>query len=95
MMLKNSPIIASTILDTKVGEIAEGHAGDVIIAAYDPPTPLDPSNLWGHLIFGDLAVDTVVVGGEVVVEDGHSTLLDEARVFEKARGLATELWERT
>jgi cytosine/adenosine deaminase-related metal-dependent hydrolase len=95
MLIKNNPIIASAILDTKVGEIAEGCAGDLIVVSYDPPTPLDRDNLWGHLIFGDVKVDTVVVGGEVVVEEGRSCRLDEAKVFEKARNLAADLWGRT
>jgi len=95
MLLKNSPIIASMLLDTKVGEIAEGYAGDLIVASYDPPTPLDRDNLWGHLIFGSFKVDTVIVGGDIVVEGGRSSIVDEEKVFEKARAVAAELWERT
>jgi putative selenium metabolism protein SsnA len=94
MLLKNNPIVASSILDTKVGEIAEGQAADLVIVPYDPPTPLGADNLWGHLIFGDIQVDTVVVGGRVVVAGGRSSVLDEAKVMSKARDLAAELWER-
>jgi putative selenium metabolism protein SsnA len=94
MLLRNNPIIASAVLDTKVGELAEGYQGDVIVLADDPPTPLDHDNLWGHLVFGDVKVDTVVVGGEVVLEDGRSSMVDEGKVFDKARGLAAALWER-
>jgi putative selenium metabolism protein SsnA len=94
MLQRNNPVIASTILGYKVGELVEGQAGDVVVASYDPPTPLVPDNLWGHMIFADLGIDTVVVGGRVVVRDGRSTLLDEGKVFEKARGLAQALWER-
>ena len=94
MLLKNNPIIASTVLGTKVGELAEGFRGDVIVLSDDPPTPMDNENLWGHLIFGDLTVDTVVVDGKVVVEAGRSAIVDEKKVFEKARGVAAALWER-
>lgn len=94
MLLKNNPIIASTVLGTKVGEIAEGSRGDLIILSYDPPTPLDRSNLWGHLLFSGLKVETVIVDGEVVVEAGMSTLLDEEKVFERARAISGALWER-
>jgi cytosine/adenosine deaminase-related metal-dependent hydrolase len=95
MLLKNNPIIASGLLDEKVGEIAEGYQGDLVVASYDPPTPLDRGNLWGHLIFGSLEVDTVIVGGDIVIEDGRSTMVDEEKVMDKARTLAAELWERT
>ena len=56
---------------------------------------LAPDNLWGHLIFGSLEVDTVIVGGDVVVEGGRSSVVDEEKVFEKARAVAADLWERT
>jgi len=95
MLFNNSPIIASALLDRKIGEIAEGYEGDLVVASYDPPTPLDRDNLWGHLLFGSLKVDTVIVGGDIVVEDGQSTMVDEPKVFEKARALAADLWERT
>lgn len=95
MLLKNNPIIASALLDKKIGEITEGYEGDLVVASYDPPTPLDRDNLWGHLIFGSLKVDTVIVGGDIVVENGRSTMVDEEKVFEKARALAAQLWERT
>jgi putative selenium metabolism protein SsnA len=94
MLLKNNPIIASAVLGGKVGEIAEGYEADLVVASYDPPTPLNRGNLWGHMIFGDIKVDTVVVGGKVVVEGGRSSILDEGKILEKARGLAAKLWER-
>jgi putative selenium metabolism protein SsnA len=95
MLFKNNPIIASALLDRKIGEIAEGYEGDLVVASYDPPTPLDRDNLWGHLVFGNPEVDTVIVGGDVVVAEGKSTRLDETKVFEKARALADRLWGRT
>ena len=94
MLLKNNPIIASTIFDDKVGEIAEGFLADIVVLAYDSPTPVERANLWMHLLLGDVRVDTVLVGGKVVIDDGRSSLLDEGLVFEKARTLADSLWRR-
>ncbi|MFZ1948231.1 MAG: putative aminohydrolase SsnA [bacterium] len=94
MLLKNNPIIASGIFEDKIGEIAEGTLADIVIMEYDSPTPVDRGNLWMHLLMGDLKVDTVLVGGRVVLEGGRSTLLDEGLVFEKARALAEALWKR-
>jgi hypothetical protein len=65
-----------------------------MVLAYDSPTPVERGNLWTHLLMGDVRVDTVLVGGKVVIDDGQSTLLDEALVFEKARSLAAQLWRR-
>jgi putative selenium metabolism protein SsnA len=94
MLLKNNPVIASGIFEDKIGEIAEGGVADLVIMEYDSPTPVDRGNLWMHLLMGDLKVDTVLVGGRVVLEDGRSTLVDEGAVFEKARALAEALWKR-
>jgi cytosine/adenosine deaminase-related metal-dependent hydrolase len=94
MLLRNNPIIASTIFDDKIGDIAEGFLADIVILSYDSPTPVERGNLWMHLLMGDVRVETVLVGGKVVVDGGKSTLLDEALVFEKARALADELWRR-
>jgi cytosine/adenosine deaminase-related metal-dependent hydrolase len=94
MLLKNNPIIVSTIFEDKLNELAEGFLADVVIMSYDSPTPVERGNLWMHLLMGDLRVDTVLVGGKVVLEGGRSTLLDEGAVFEKARGLADGLWRR-
>lgn len=94
MLLRNSPIIASNLLDVKVGEIAEGHAGDLVVLSYDSPTPLDASNIWPHILNGELKVDTVLVAGRIVVEGGRSCLVEEPEVFEKAREVAAGLWRR-
>jgi putative selenium metabolism protein SsnA len=94
MLLNNNPTIASSALGIKLGEISEGHMGDIVVASYDSPTPLERGNLWTHLTAGDLRVETVLVGGDIVVGDGKARLLDEGKVFEKARRQAADLWGR-
>ena len=94
MLVKNNPIIASGILDEKIGEMAEGHAADLVVLAYDSPTPVDRGNLLMHLMSGDFKVETAIVGGRVVLRDGRSCFVDEAKVMEKARSLAGDLWRR-
>jgi 5-methylthioadenosine/S-adenosylhomocysteine deaminase len=94
MLLRHNPVIASSILDEKIGEIAEGSLADVVIAAYDAPTPVGRENLWTHLLSRELKVDTVLVGGRVVVDEGRSCLVDEASVLGRAREVASGLWGR-
>jgi putative selenium metabolism protein SsnA len=94
MLLNNGPIIASNMLGVKLGDIAEGHTADIVIMSYDSPTPLNRQNLWAHLLSGESRVDTVLVGGRVVIEEGRSCVVDEAKVFGKARDLAADLWGR-
>lgn len=82
------------------GRLAEEALGpradDWVVLDYDPPTPLSAENLAGHFLFGFSArhVRDVVAGGEVIVEGGKSTRLDEREVRARGREEAARLWER-
>jgi putative selenium metabolism protein SsnA len=94
MLLKNNPIIASSMLDVKLGDIVEGNTADILIASYDSPSPLTRENLWQHLLSRELRIETVLVGGRIVIRDGRSCTVDEDKVFDKAKALARDLWRR-
>lgn len=79
------------------GEIREGAVGDIAIFDYDPPTPLDDTNLFGHLVFGisQACCDTTIVGGRVLMENKQLALnLDIERIHARARELTQDLWKR-
>ncbi|HVM46833.1 MAG TPA: putative aminohydrolase SsnA [Candidatus Acidoferrum sp.] len=89
--------IASRCFGLRFGQLEEGAVGDLAIIDYDPPTPLDDANLFGHIVFGisQAAVDTTIVGGRVLMLHRKLTLdLDEVRVTSRARELAKALWKR-
>src|ERR1035437_4692019 len=44
--------IVKQIWGTEVGRIAPGARADLLLVDYLPPTPIDSSNLFGHLLFG-------------------------------------------
>jgi cytosine/adenosine deaminase-related metal-dependent hydrolase len=93
----NNPRIAARIFNLPLGELREGSVGDVVLVNYDPPTPLDGNNAFGHMVFGisQAAVDTTIVGGKVLMENKRLTLdLDECRINARARELAANLWKR-
>ncbi len=80
-----------------LGVLAEGHAADLAILDYDPPTPFDEASVLGHLVFGlsQAAVDSTVVAGEVLMAGGALELdLDEGEVMARARERAASLWEK-
>jgi cytosine/adenosine deaminase-related metal-dependent hydrolase len=92
-----NPKIAERIFGVRFGEIREGAVGDIAIFDYDPPTPLDDSNLFGHLVFGisQATADTTIVGGRVLMENKQLALnIDVERVNARARELAAALWKR-
>ena len=93
----NNPKIAERSFGLPLGELREGCPGDVVVIDYDPPTPLEASNSFGHMVFGisQAAVDTTIVGGRVLMENRRLTLdLDEPRINARARELAAKLWKR-
>jgi putative selenium metabolism protein SsnA len=93
----NNPRIAGRIFPLPLGELRAGCVGDVVIMDYDPPTPLEAGNAFGHLVFGisQAAVDSTIVGGKVLMENRRLTLnLDEPRINARARELAKNLWKR-
>lgn len=69
---------------------------DAVVLEYDPPTPLVPENLAGHLLFGIGArhVRDVVVDGRLVVRDRKLVRVDGAALAARGRAEATRLWER-
>lgn len=79
----------------KFGMLEPGYAADVVIADYDPPTPLAAENIAGHFVFGmDASITrTVIVNGAVVYEDREFPF-DTAEIYREARVQAKKLWER-
>jgi putative selenium metabolism protein SsnA len=79
-----------------LGTIAPGAPADLTVLSYPPPAPLTAENLPGHWVFGVSAgqVRDVVVAGELVVADGHSTRVDEAKIAQQAAREAGRLWAR-
>ncbi len=92
----NNRQIVEKIWGLKLGRIAEGAPADFVLVDYDPPTPLDAGNLFGHLLFGiaHAPVDSLVVNGRFVLRDKRCVNVDEAAIAEKARKQARRLWQR-
>jgi putative selenium metabolism protein SsnA len=88
--------IVKQIWGTEVGRIVAGARADLLLVDYLPPTPIDSSNLLGHLLFGvsNAPVDSLMVDGRWVVRDGHCVNLDERAIVEKSATCAKKLWER-
>ena len=95
-LFSNNRDIVKQIWGTEIGRIAPGARADLQLLDYSPPTPIDSSNLFGHLLFGvsHAPVDSLMVDGQWVVRDGHCVNLDEGEIAEKAAACAKALWER-
>ena len=73
--------------------LKEGAAADVIVIDYDPLTPMNESNINGHLMFGvnGSMVQTTVCNGKVLMKDREVLVCDEAKVMADCRQAAKEL----
>jgi putative selenium metabolism protein SsnA len=79
-----------------LGRVEPGAPADLVVLAYDPPTPLTSQNLPGHWVYGleSRHVRDVLVAGEVVVRDGRLTRAEESEVRARSREAADALWRR-
>lgn len=95
MLFNNNADIANRFLDGQVGKIKSGYYADVIIADYDPLTPMTQENINSHILFGLVGKDikTTVVNGRVLMKDREIIGVDTKRIYEKARELSSQLWK--
>ncbi|MDQ7858004.1 MAG: amidohydrolase family protein [Armatimonadota bacterium] len=79
-----------------LGTVEPGAPADLVVLAYDPPTPLVADTLAGHWTFGLGAchVRDVMVAGELVVADRRLTRMDAGEIAAQARAAAGRLWRR-
>jgi 5-methylthioadenosine/S-adenosylhomocysteine deaminase len=79
-------------LDDRIGILAPGMKADIILVGLDRPHLTPRHNVVSHLIYSARACDvqTVLVNGAIVVNDGKVTTVDEkeimSRVTERVRG---------
>ena len=96
MQFDHNARIMAGFFPLPLGELTPQAAADLVVIDYDPPTPLNAENFYGHLVFGlaGSTVETTVVNGHILMQDRRLTTIDEAAVNAKARELASKLWER-
>jgi len=92
----NNRTILRRLWGMDVGRVEAGARADLVLVDYDPPTPLDAGNLFGHLLFGiaHAPLDTLIVNGRIVVRAGRCVTVDEHAIAARARRRAKALWER-
>ncbi len=94
MLFKNNAIIANRYFKKPLGILKEGAAADVIIADYNPVTPMSGANCNSHILFGMNGnhVTTTVINGKVVMKDRILTVIDEEKAINNVRTEAEKLW---
>ncbi len=95
MLFENNPKIAGRFFQKPLGVLKPGAYADVIVTDYDPLTPMDGTNVNGHILFGmnGRSVVTTVCNGKVLMKDRKVLVADEAAVMKECRASAAKLWK--
>lgn len=96
MLFRYNSEICKGHFNRPLGKLIPGAYADVIIVNYDPPTPVNSENIFGHILFGfsGRMVDTTIINGRVVMQERQMVDIDEAEITAKARELAAIAWQR-
>jgi len=79
-----------------LGRLAPGSPADLLLVDYRPATEFSTRTLYEHLWAGLLRapVRVAMVAGQVVMEDGVLTSVEEVEVAARARECARRVWAR-
>ena len=96
MLFKNNAVMAGRYFSPELGVLKPGASADVIVTDYTPLTPMDASNVDGHILFGmnGRSVVTTMCAGRILMENRVFTELDEKEILAKSREQAADLWKR-
>ena len=96
MLFENNAAICSRFFETKTGALEPGAAADIIVADYDPPTPMTSANCDGHVLFGvsGRSVVTTIINGAVKMKDREFIGIDAGAIMAKCRERAAALAKR-
>ncbi|GLI54641.1 chlorohydrolase [Propionigenium maris DSM 9537] len=96
MVFENNRRIVAKYFEGNIGVLKEGAVADIIVADYDPLTPMDETNYNGHILFGLMgrSVNTTIIDGKIVMKDRKLVGIDEERVMKESREHASKMWQR-
>ena len=96
LLFENNRNITNRFFNKDLGILKEGAYGDVIIVDYNPLTPMNASNINGHMLFGftGRSVITTIINGKIVMKNRELVNIDEEKIFADSRKIAQKLWDQ-
>ena len=85
------------LMEDQIGALVPGRKADVVLHDIDRPEWRPLLNVINQLVWSadGRGVHTVVVDGQVVVEDGHCTTIDEAKLWADAQRMGESITARS
>ena len=96
-MINDSYEYASKMLGVKLGRIEKGYESDFLTIPYQPFTPMDNTNAFGHVFFGlypNFTPNNVYRGGQCLVKNGKLLNSKIDREMIKANKVSESLWTK-
>lgn len=93
MLFEGNAKMANRYFDTPLGVLREGAAADIVVADYNPLTPMTADNINGHMLFGlnGSKIVTTMINGKVLMKDRELLYVDEAKAMADCRQQAAML----
>ena len=87
---------ARALGEQQLGAIRPGYLADLVIFRTDTARTIPVHDPLASVVFsaGEENVETVIIGGQVIMENGNITTVDEGRLLVEARAAAQALVER-
>lgn len=94
MLWNGNEILNRYFPETKFGQIAPGYIADITFWDYEPPTPLIPENVMGHMAFGlsPAYISGTMIGGKLIMKN-RAIQLDTTALVQETQNQAQRLWK--
>ncbi len=95
MLFENNALMGARFFETPIGKLKAGYSADVITLDYAPLTPMDASNVNGHILFGISGryVTSTVCAGRILMKDRNIPGLDEEAFYAHCREVSRRVWD--
>ncbi len=94
MQFDNNPKILGKYLKKDIGILKKGAYADIITIDYDPLTPMNGNNWFGHALFGMTGrlVNDTIINGKFVMKNREIQTADVKEIKAKSRERAKKIW---
>lgn len=94
MQFENNPKILGKYFKKDLGVLLKGAYADLITLDYDPLTPMNENNWFGHALFGMTGrlVNDTIINGKFVMKDRVLQTADAKEILAKSRERVKEIW---
>lgn len=94
MQFDNNPKILNKYFNKDLGKLSKGAYADIIIIDYDPLTPMNESNWFGHALFGMTGrlVNDTIINGKFVMKNKEIQTADTKKIMAASRERVKQIW---